>query len=300
MVNISLFCPGDTCLSPTRLMLIPTAEIDKTRSTSKKQPLGGSIFGDRSSSSMPSELQPLLPLQTAVTKTAMASGSSANNAETEYTKLQDPNAPRPPPPVHAARLSQLLKTLANAESSVSEVIKSRRALIDGLEKILENNRSELTREETLLSRFGEQKTEIDAKKHEVEDAIVRGLADEQESEIPRPEVEALTPPPVEAITPIGSPKPEEQQHASHGPFSEGPPVAVPQSLVVPGFAQDQGADVPSDISPVGGNDFDFGTNGAGAKRRKLSHGEEDYAQYATGDLDADVADMIAEEGKQLQ
>lgn len=255
---------------------------------------------------MPSELQPLLPLQTALTKAAMASGTSAKTAETEYAKMQDPNAERLTPPVHAARLSQLLKTLANAESSVSEVIKSRRALIDGLEKILETNRSELAREEGLVTQLTERKAATDAQKHEVEDAIVRTLGDEDpyagnsDGAIPRPEIEALTPPPVEALTPVGSPKPE-QQHASHGPFSEDPPAPLPQSIVIPSIAQaDHENEFPSEISPVGGNDFDFGSNGAGAKRRKLSHGEDDYMQYATGDLDADVAELIAQEGKQEQ
>ncbi|KAJ5216974.1 hypothetical protein N7468_009982 [Penicillium chermesinum] len=259
-------------------------EIDKTRSTTKKQPLGGSFFRESSSSSIPSELRPLVPLQTALTKAAMTSGPKHTSSS---------------PPVHAARLSQLLKTLANAESSVSDVIKCRRAIINELDKILESNRSDLAREEALFTKFSERKAEIDAKKHEVEDAIVQGFDNDQEIS---PDVEALTPPPVEALTPVASPKPEQQQqqqHVSHGPFSEDTPVTLPQSLVIPNAAQvDQGTEFPTAISPVGGNDFDFGSNGTGAKRRKLSHGEEDYAQYATGDLDADVADMIAQEERQ--
>ena len=43
-------------------------EIDKNRSTGKKPLLGGSLFSGPSGSSTPSELQPLVPLQVAVSK----------------------------------------------------------------------------------------------------------------------------------------------------------------------------------------------------------------------------------------
>jgi regulator of Ty1 transposition protein 103 len=234
----------------------------------------------------------------------MTSNTSATTANTEYDKLNDPNAPKITPPVHAARLGTLLKALAHAENSVSEVIKSRRALIDGLEKLLATNRSELEKEESLVAQFGEKKAETDNKRREVEDAIMRGYQDDASAtgsgqgnggdEPPRPEVEALTPPPVEAITPVGSPKPEQPQ-ASHGPFTEDAPITLPHGLSLH-TDNDMSFD-PSNISPDGGNDFDLGANGSAAKRRKVAH-EEDYAQFAGGDLDADVAAMIAQEGNQ--
>lgn len=234
----------------------------------------------------------------------MTSNTSATTANTEYDKLNDPNAPKITPPVHAARLGTLLKALAHAENSVSEVIKSRRALIDGLEKLLATNRSELEKEESLVAQFGEKKAETDNKRREVEDAIMRGYQDDASAtgsgqgnggdEPARPEVEALTPPPVEAITPVGSPKPEQPQ-PSHGPFTEDAPITLPHGLSLQ-TDNDMSFD-PSNISPDGGNDFDLGANGSAAKRRKVAH-EEDYAQFAGGDLDADVAAMIAQEGNQ--
>lgn len=238
----------------------------------------------------------------------MASNSSATTANNEYEKLHDPQASQPTPPVYAARLSQLLKTLANAESSVSEVIKSRTALIDGLEKLLASNRSELSKEEALSVQLTEKKAQTNAKKRDVEDAIMRGLNDDtpgargesgEGEDADRPKAEALTPPPVEALTPVGSPKAEPSQ-ASHGPFKDEPEVSPPGGLSLPGIGQqDNGMAFPdpSNLSPGGGNDFDFSTNGA-AKRRKISHGEEDYAQFAGGDLDADVAALLASQGKQ--
>ncbi|CAI7564916.1 unnamed protein product [Penicillium manginii] len=283
-------------------------DIDKTRSTTKKQPLGGSFFKDASSGSTPSELQPLVPLQVALTKSAVYSNTSSTTANAEFAKLQNPED-QPLPPVHAARLSSLLKTLANAESSVSEVIKSRRALIEGLEKLLATNRTQLAKEETMAAELTEKKAQTESKRRDVEDAIVRGFTDESAGgqnqggdggDYARPEVEALTPPPVEALTPVGSPKPAQAHvRANHGPFSEEPSVHSPDALVIPHMGQpDNGASFPdpSDLSPGGDNDFDL-SNGA-AKRRKVVHGEEDYAEFANEDLDADVAELIAQQGQQ--
>lgn len=236
----------------------------------------------------------------------MSSSTSTTTATAESEKLLNPED-QPPPPVHAARLTALLKTLANAESSVSEVIKSRTALIDGLEKLLATNKAELSKEESIATQLSETKTQTETKRRDVEDAIVRDLSIDNSggpqpggdaAEYARPEVEALTPPPVEALTPVGSPKPEQPQ-ASHGPFTEEPSVPLPEGLVIPNVAQpDNGISYPdsSSLSPGGGNDFDLSTNGA-AKRRKVAHGEEDYAQFANEDLDADVAELIAEQGK---
>ncbi|RAK88430.1 DUF618 domain protein [Aspergillus costaricaensis CBS 115574] len=285
-------------------------EIDKSRSTGKKPLLGGSLFSS-SSGSTPSELQPLVPLQVAVSKATVASTASATAANAEYDKMHDPNTPLPTPPVHAARLSQLLKALANAESSVSEVIKSRTALIEGLEKLLATNRSALSKEQSMVAQLTDRKSETEATKREVEDGIMRGLSAENspainhgdagpEGEpISRPEVEALTPPPVEAITPVGSPK----QAAQDSDFSAVPPQ--PQILggfTLPGF----GNPADSSLSAAGfptaglGEHQTDGSNGLHAKRRKVTHEEEDYAQFAGGDLDADVAELLKQEGDAQQ
>lgn len=285
-------------------------EIDKSRSTGKKPLLGGSLFSS-SSGSTPSELQPLVPLQVAVSKATVASTASATAANAEYDKMHHPSTPLPTPPVHAARLSQLLKALANAESSVSEVIKSRIALIEGLEKLLETNRSALSKEQSIVAQLTERKSETEATKREVEDGIMRGLSAENspavnhgdagpEGEpISRPEVEALTPPPVEAITPVGSPK----QAAQESDFSAVPPQ--PQILggfTLPGFGNPADSSLSAaGFPPVGlGEHQTDGSNGLHAKRRKVTHEEEDYAQFAGGDLDADVAELLKQEGDAQQ
>ncbi|KAI9367533.1 RNA polymerase II-binding domain-containing protein [Aspergillus egyptiacus] len=275
-------------------------EIDKSRSTGKKPLLGGSLFSSPSGST-PSELQPLVPLQVTLSKAAVASGTSATAANSEYDKLNDPNVPLPTPPVHAARLSQLLKALANAESSVSEVVKSRLALIDGLEKLLETNRTALSKEQALVLQLQDRKVETEGKKRDVEDAIMRGLSAENtptastgefggnNEEVSRPVVEALTPPPVEAITPVGSPKQEPQDSAS----TAGNGAQTAGNFPSLGFELTADASIPGLAQPpTAGESHQQGMNGFQTKKRKVAHGEEDYAQFASGDLDADVAELL--------
>lgn len=285
-----------------------TTEIDKSRSTTKKQTLGGSFFKDASSGSTPSELQPIVPLQVALSKAVVSSNPLSTTATSEFNKLHDPAAPRPTLPVHAARLSQLLKSLANAENSVSEVIKSRRALIDGLEKILQTNRAELSKEEALATDLAQKKGLTDTKKRQVEDAILGGMASEDASTGPedserndgssRPEVEAITPPPVEAITPIGSPRPEspqpEKQGIRRGPFTEDADDDAPgwaNSDETSGIGGSGDASSSNSQGHGNGNDFDMSN---GPKRRKISHGEEDYAAFAGGDLDPELAALLTQ------
>lgn len=287
------------------------AEIDKSRSTGKKPLLGGSLFPTSSGPTTPSELQPLVPLQTAVSKSSMASGASATAANAEYDKMHDPNYPQPTPPVQAARLSQLLKALANAESSVSESIKSRLALIEGLGKLLETNRSALEKDQSLVSRLSERKAETEAKKREVEDGIMKGLpvdnsglhrlseSGAETDSVPRPEIEALTPPPVEAITPVGSPKQEEpQDNFVPSAFAQEPLGPDTDSFTLPGFGQPlPGVDLSTLAASLSNPPF-ASANGSGTKKRKVTHGEEDYAEFASGDLDADVAELLAQEDHQ--
>ncbi|KIW78432.1 hypothetical protein Z517_08268 [Fonsecaea pedrosoi CBS 271.37] len=153
-------------------------EVDKSKgSGGKKTLMGNSLFGSTSSSgAMPKELESLAPLQIAVTKETISARPAIDNAQNEYTKLNDPEAVLPSPPVHAARLSSLIKSLAAAESSVSASIKARKALIADLERILEINKTALAKDEETYLTLESRKTSTEAKKREVEDAIIRGLS----------------------------------------------------------------------------------------------------------------------------
>lgn len=96
---------------------------------------------------------------------------------------------------------------------MSECVKARETLVLGLEKLLDANRAALEADRTSATTLGQQKDEVEAKKQEVELAIMRALGpahSEQESgeggsaspapEPDRPEMEALTPE-MEAFTP---------------------------------------------------------------------------------------------------
>ncbi|EHY57996.1 hypothetical protein ABEF92_002830 [Exophiala dermatitidis] len=152
-------------------------EIDKSKgSGGKKTLMGNSLFSSSASTGMPKELETLAPLQIAVTKETISARPAIDAAQAEYTKLNDPAAVLPSPPVHAARLSGLIKSLAAAESSVSASIKARKALVADLERILEINKAALAKDEQTYLDLQSRKISTEAKKREVEDSIIRGLS----------------------------------------------------------------------------------------------------------------------------
>ncbi|KIW15962.1 hypothetical protein PV08_06012 [Exophiala spinifera] len=215
-------------------------EVDKTKGSSgggKKTLMGQSLFNSSSSTGMPKELETLAPLQTAVTKQTISARPTIDTAQTEYIKLTDPSAVLPSPPVHAARLSSLIKALAAAESSVSASIKARKALIADLERILDINKSALAKDETTFLELESRKNSTEAKKREVEDGIIRGLsaAEHVPASAENPESAILSPdlhepsndsgaafhsqrPEIEALTPEREPSADE-----YGGFFQSPP-----------------------------------------------------------------------------
>lgn len=267
-----------------------------------------------------------MSLQIAVSKAVATTTSAVPTADTEYDKLTDPNKPTPTPPVHAARLSALVKSLASAEGAVSESIKARRGLIEGLEKLIENNRSALATEEAQKETLTTRKNAMESKKREVEDGIMRGLSAEStpaahgspltnssrtngnpstpHEDLERPHVEELTPPPPESLTPAGSPttasktdleaEPEQLSIAADPRFASRTPSAAPPQL--PGA----GADLLSSLSmpPVRHYADPSNTPGGGpSKKRKV---DDDYPDFGAGedalaDLDEDVAELLKQE-----
>lgn len=334
-------------------------EIDKSKGSSgKKTLMGNSLFNSSSSTGMPKELETLAPLQIAVTKETITARPAIDAAQTEYTKLNDPSAALPSPPVHAARLSSLIKSLAAAESSVSASIKARKALIADLERILEINKSALAKDEETYLELESRKISSEAKKREVEDGIIRGLAavDHSSAEATmgaasihspsvdngaaglseRPEIEELTP---------------EREFASDdyepGGFDNPNPQQPGPAIESPGSYQPSNPAVAAALAGFSGGDYDplttfdgdaYGNtnsmqrirsasggssmNGLNAKKRKLSHGEEDavpdfgdmgivgFGQQETAtapsgtapsdgllkNLDADVDELVRQEG----
>ncbi|KAI9706467.1 MAG: hypothetical protein M1836_003473 [Candelina mexicana] len=297
-------------------------DLDKARSSGKKPLLGGSLF---SGSPTPKEVQPLIPLQTSVLKATNASEPALSSANIEYEKLTDPATAVPTAPVHAARLSALVKLLANAEGAVTESIKARTALVEALEKLLRNNRQSLASEDAQLTEVTDRKATIEARKREVEDSIMRGLSGDygngspavdatpESLELPRdsasadperPQIEELTPPPIESLTHISTPGANTIEPTittttgtdiihEQTPNHTNPAPTVPTPPVPAGA----GSDLLSSLSvplgrPHAGSPI---TNGSSAKKRKIDEGEE-FAGFGSGDamdgLDDDVAEML--------
>lgn len=192
-------------------------EVDSSRSA-RKPALGGSLF---SGSAIPPDLAPVAPLATSLQKVDVATKPAVAAANQDYEKLTNPSAAIPSPPMHAAGLAALTKKLAVAESAVAESIKARQALVEGLEKLLETNRAKLEQDEAQVADLRTRKDAIESRKREVEEAILKGLSAAEQNRIStaplpvattspsaqdRPQVEELTPPPMESFTPVGSPQ----------------------------------------------------------------------------------------------
>lgn len=252
-------------------------DLDKARGAGKSG-LGNSSIG---SPSVPSELMPLVTPAQNVTKLALSIKAKTTAAEQDYSKNTDPNQPTPSAPVYAARLNGLLKTLATAEGAVAECVKARKELIGALERLLDTNKASLEAEEKQLAELEGRKAAIDQKKQDVEMAIMRGLADQDPSnrdgqsaspvpEPDRPEIEALTPPPID----------ESDRYEPE--FDAAPAQQQPTS----------GLDALSSLAsqysavPVSTN----GANGAN-KKRKIDSGDE-IPDLGNDGIDPDIDDMI--------
>ncbi|KAI4250583.1 MAG: hypothetical protein L6R40_000183 [Gallowayella cf. fulva] len=296
-------------------------ELDKSRSGKKSGLLGSSLFPTGSSNiSAPAELQPLIPLQTAVTKANATTNPTLSTANAEYERSTDPDKPIPTPPVHAARLSALLKSLSSAETAVAESIKTRQDLIKGFEDILATNRAALEEEQAQLFTTTDRRETIEKKKREVEDAIMRGVSATatptpgmdgnahvngratSSAEPERPQVEELTPPSTESLTPITNPTAEDIPGLTHHPNVEDstrplqyPPIdpsSVPTTS--PRFAENRLP--PPQPSTSSSSDPRY-TASSPTKKRKL---DAEFEGFGAGDdamagLDDDVAELLRAE-----
>ncbi len=256
----------------------------------------GSMFS-KSSGTVPMELTAVSANLQKLASLGLSTRTSTNSADQDYDKITDPNAVTPSAPVHAARLNGLLKTLANAEGAVKESMKTRRELMQGLEQLLKSQVDRLSAEENELNRLSSRRTEIDAKKKEVEDTIMRGFAPNSNPSTPaadgtpaqshspttpgqepdRPEIEALTPPTQSPITPNRDPEPQ--------------PSLVSAGIAAP--AVKAGSDLLASLSS-GSYSQTSSNNGNSAKKRKLNTSDDfpDLGGDAMDDIDDDVAAML--------
>lgn len=273
-------------------------DLDKTRNTGKRVGGGAGVFSSSSNpDAIPKDLIPIVQPQQTISKLVLSTKTSVNAANQDYDKLTDPATATPSAPVHAARLNGLLKTLANAEGAVAESIKARQLLIEGLEKILDTNRTALAGEESQLAIISKRRSEIDTKKREVEDSIMRGFANNSNPSTPvgdgspgiqgqhspvtpapepdRPEVEALTPPGYPQ-PPVTESVPDYDLNANNGNHSTANHIPQPSTA---------GLDLLSSLSTSYARP-------PSAKKRKLTVANDFPDLGGDDELDADVAEML--------
>ncbi|KAI0396183.1 DUF618-domain-containing protein [Xylariaceae sp. FL0594] len=277
-------------------------DIDKARGSVTKTGLGGSIFASASSSSLPAELAPLATPQQNVSKLLISTKSAVNTANADYDKLMGPGSEVPSAPVYAARLSGLMKTLAQAESAVEQCVKARRELVNQLQLLLDTNRNALIADENELENVVQKKIKAEEKKTEVERAIIAGLPNDEpyipgteQSEQPavesdRPEIEALTPP---SYTPPSYEEGEfEPQPSSTADWSPdvSPENPLPSTTAPP---QASATGQASNIDEITYKAVVSSTNGA--KKRRLDDIDSFPDLGGDADIDEDVAEMLRKE-----
>lgn len=260
-------------------------ELDKAKGTPRPG-FGNSPFTSNTAAAPPPELAPVISGLQTVQKLSAPLKSALDSANQEYEKQTDPSIAVPSAPVFAARLNGLLKTLSNAETATSESVTARESLIAGLEKMLEQNKTELETDRATLERLASRKTEIEERKQQVELAIMRALgpADGNGSqtngkegalvqELDRPEMEALTPPAMEELTP---PPPETE------PLS---PIGETRSQHE---ADEATMGTASHAVPISSN---------GSNKRRRVDDDSEFADVGGDDgIDEDVAEMLKDEG----
>lgn len=202
-----------------------------------------------------------------------------------------PGSTVPSAPVYAARLSGLLKTLAQAEGAVEQCVKARRVLVNELQKLLDTNRNALIADENELENVIQKKIKVEDKKTEVERAIMAGLPndepyptgngqdDQPAAEIDRPEVEALTPP-------SNDENDEGEFEPEPNPVPEWSPEFPPENT--------HAAAITQTLRTMDSPYKSVATSSNGSKKRRLDD-TDDFPDLGGDDgIDADVAEMLSQ------
>ncbi|KAF8533316.1 RNA polymerase II-binding domain-containing protein [Trichophaea hybrida] len=166
----------------------------------------GSGFLSGRSPDVPLEFVPLLKSHKEINEKTSSVTIAIGSANTEFQKQF--NAEHlPAAPVYAARLSSLLKTLDTANVAVKSAIEARNSHIRNIERLLEQSKSALIKDEQVAMDIAEKLEKAVATKASVEHLILEGMEDihgtrdgvgssgeKTPEDLKSPEIEALTPP----------------------------------------------------------------------------------------------------------
>ncbi|KAK5682129.1 hypothetical protein LTS10_005254 [Elasticomyces elasticus] len=290
------------------------SEIDRSKIGGGKGggKLGGSLFGGGPSGgsgaggAVPEGLEGVSKAMLAVHRGVAGVGGLVPAAENEVAKMTSPEYVVPTPPVHAARLSALMRSLASAQSAVETSISARKTLLGELEKLVATHRASLSVDEATVSRLASTRENIETMKRTVEDGIMRGLSNPPSpavgtpnSGLPTtiaqtngngngnanieagsgaatsaPEVEAFTPPPeIESFTP--ELKAEDGTEMTMDAMDAMETLGTENHGLEAGMRQGDGMDIGFSM----GGDPDRGTKNQAAADQFMA----DFAMDASGD-----------------
>lgn len=123
---------------------------------------------------MPLEFVPLLKTHREISEKTSSVTIATGSANTEFQKQFDAEQ-LPAAPVYAARLSSLLKTLDTADIAVKGAIEARKSHIRNIERMLEQSKAALAKDEQTAADLAEKKGRTESTKASVEQLILEGM-----------------------------------------------------------------------------------------------------------------------------
>jgi hypothetical protein len=165
--------------------------VDKSKSKGILRP--GKVSGP----TIPPELNSMISLHNTLSSLVTHAAQTQSIASSAYSSLLQSDH-LPSPPIYLPRLGQLLKSLNQSKEATLAVVKARTDLVKSLESLLEKQKRELIKSQSILRDIEEQVKSVQMTRDEVQ-ALMNGNGNGGERsttpDVEPPVVEALTPPP---------------------------------------------------------------------------------------------------------
>lgn len=265
--------------------------------------LGGGFLGGGKASEVPLEFVPLLKTHGEISEKTSSVTIATGSANTEFQRQFEAEQ-LPAAPVYAARLSSLLKTLDTADIAVKGAIEARKSHIRNIERMLEQSKAALAKDEQTAADLAGKKKRTESTKASVEQLILEGMEENSNSNnnngnnssgsgdrggtpggnttpdgLKSPEIEALTPPAQVQYEPE-PPVPASELHHRHSIAPSDPPN--PPAEFHAGASEL--------LASLSGSLL----NGSGLKRPQTEEGN------VYEGLDEDLVNILKKEGAQQQ